>query len=707
VLFVAALASVVLLSGFAYLLASVPLPAEDPLRQTTFICSAAVDAGCGPDNAMAALSAEEDRVNVRLDEVPDVLVDAVLAAEDRDFFDHAGLDPVGIGRALLSDLRNQEAKQGGSTITQQYVKTVYLSSERTVSRKLKEAVLAIKLERELEKEEILERYLNAVYFGRGAYGVQAASRAYFGKDVGDVALHEAAFLASLIRSPESADPSRDVEEAQRRRATVLTAMLEEGWIDQSAHDAANEVPWVANDTFRARTAKQGLGTVEGAEHGTEYFVEYVRRQLAEKYGEDVVYGGGLRVYTTLDLGMQEAAFDAVTETLNQPGDPAAALVAVDEAGLVRAMMGGRDFGSGEGESEVNYALGQRAGGSGRQPGSAFKPFVLAEAVKQGISVRSVFNAPARMVFPNADVDGDWTVRNYANTPQGKLDLIGATRASSNTVYAQLMLEVGPENVVRLANEMGIEHELPAVNSLVLGTGETSPYDMAAAYSTLARRGVRITPTVVTKVEQVQPDGDVTVLEQWAPDPQQVLSQQEADIVTHCLEQVVEEGTGKAAAFGRDAAGKTGTTQSNRDAWFVGYTPKLTAAVWMGYPGKPGELTPEMNSVHGREVTGGSFPAEIWRRFMGDALVDEPSGVFPTITKFPGTIVNPRLGLSSGDPDEDDSTSTSSSSSSSTSSTAPDPTTTTTAPPTTTTTKPPPSTTTTRPPPPTTTTLAPN
>jgi penicillin-binding protein 1A len=674
VLFVACLAAVVLLSGFGYLLTNIPLPDEDPLRQTTFICAAGVTSSCGPDNAMAQLSAEEDRVNVRLEDVPDVLVDAVLAAEDRDFFTHGGLDPVGIGRALWSDLRNREAKQGGSTITQQYVKTVYLSSERTVTRKLKEAVLAVKLERELDKEEILERYLNAIYFGRGAYGVQAASRAYFGKDVDALVLHEAAFLASLIRSPESADPSRDAEEATRRRATVLTAMLEEGWIDQASYATADAVPWVAGTTFEPRTQKQGLGTVAGADYGTEHFVEHVRRLLADKYGESAVYGGGLRVYTTLDLEMQEAAYEAVVGTLDQEGDPAGALVAVDDRGRVRAMMGGRDFGSGEGESEVNYALGTRAGGSGRQPGSSFKPFVLAEAVKQGISVRSVFNAPGRMVFPDANDGDDWTVRNYGGTPQGRLDLIGATRVSSNTVYAQLMLEVGPANVVRLAKEMGIQHDLPAVSSLVLGTGETSPYDMAAAYSTLARRGVRITPTVITKVEQVEEDGSVTVLEEWSPDDERVLSEQEADIVTHCLEQVIESGTGKAAAIGRDAAGKTGTTQENRDAWFVGYTPTLTAAVWMGYPGTPGEVTPPMDSVHGREVTGGSFPAEIWRRFMREALAGERSGTFPEVTRFPGRVLNPGLRL----PD-DGGGATTSSSSTSTSSTAPEGTTTTLAP----------------------------
>jgi penicillin-binding protein 1A len=634
-----------LLTGIGYVLSNVPLPEDDPLRQTTFICSSAVTEQCGPNNAIAKLSAEEDRVNVRLDDVPEVLVQAVLAAEDRDFFAHGGIDPVGIGRALFADLRNRHAKQGGSTITQQYVKTVYLSRERTVTRKVKEAVLAVKLERELTKKEILERYLNAVYFGRGAYGVQAAARAYFDKDVAGVSLADAAYLAGLIRSPESADASRDQNEATRRRLTVLDAMLDEGWVDQAAHDEAAAQPWTPGQTFRARTTKEGLGTVAGSEYGTEFFVEHVRQVLIAKYGEDVLYGGGLRVYTTIDLALQQAAYQAVAEVLDRPDDPAGALVAVDDKGEVKAMMGGRHFGQGEGETEVNYALGKRGGGSGRQAGSSFKPFVLATAVTQGVSVRSVFQAPGQIVLPKANNGADWKVRNYGGTPQGVLDIVGATKVSSNTVFAQLMLEVGPKNVVNLAHEMGIETDLPEVNSLVLGTGEVSPYEMASAYSTLARRGVHIDPTVITKVEQVDESGNVTVLMQASPASTRVLSEQESDIVTTCLQGVIQGGTGGAANIGRSAAGKTGTTQENRDAWFAGYTPKLTAVVWMGYPGgKRDEVTPPMDNVHGKAVTGGSFPAEIWARFMRNALEGVDSGTLHTVSSFPGTILNPTLEL---------------------------------------------------------------
>jgi penicillin-binding protein 1A len=424
-------------------------------------------------------------------------------------------------------------------------------------------------------------------------------------------------------------------------------MREADYIDDETLRQADAVPW-NETTVRPRSERQGLGEVAGAEIGTEYFVEHVRQVLTERYGEDAVYGGGLRVYTTLDHRMQRAAWDAVTTTLDQPDDPAAALVSVDDGGHVRAMVGGRDFGRSEGESEVNYALGRQGGGSGRQAGSAFKPFVLATAVQQGISVRSGFRGPGRIVLRGANNGADWTVENYGGTQQGNLDLIAATRVSSNTAYAQLMLEVGPQNVVETANRLGITSELPAVNSLVLGTGEVSPYEMAGAFATFARRGMRIDPTVITRVEQVDEKGEVSVLDEWQASAERVMSEDEADVVNHCLQQVVQRGTGRAADIDRPVAGKTGTTQENRDAWFVGFTPQLSTAVWMGYPGEPGEETPPMDNVHGREVTGGSFPAEIWARFMRVALEGAPSEDFPSVTSFPGDVLNSRLTATTAD-----------------------------------------------------------
>ena len=680
--------------GAAAVVLNIALPPEETLLQTSFVCAADVTEACGPDNAIATFSAEEDRINVRLDEVPAVLQQAVLATEDRDYYEHGGIDPVGIGRALYNDVRGRGVRQGGSTITQQYVKNVYLTSERSIVRKLKEAVLAVKLERELEKDEILERYLNTIYFGRGAYGVGAATRAYFGKDVRQIGLPEASYLAGLIRSPGGADALENPEEAARRRRTVLGAMAEEGYISPADQQAVDVTP-IETGVAPLRD-RQGLGTVTGNTAddniGTKYFVEAVRRQVAEQYGEDTLYGGGLRIYTTLDFDMQRAAWEAVTSTLDEEGDPAAALVAVDEYGYVKAMVGGADFEA----NQVNLALGADAGGSGRGAGSSFKPFVLAEAVRQGISLNSKFNAPGSMTFPGvqgAKEGEDWKVGNYGGTEQGVLDLVDATRVSSNTAYAQLMLEVGPQNVATLAERLGVTATYDVVPSLVLGSGDVSPLDMAVGYSTFANRGVHNDPIMIARIEQVDEDGDVDVIDQAVPTGERVLTEAEADQITYCLRQVVEGGTGTSAKIGKPAAGKTGTTQDNKDAWFVGYTPTLTAAVWMGYADKlPDGTLPTMNEdsavsrSHGlRGVTGGSLPAEIWQKFMRDVTDGVDTGTFEEPRGFPGRILNEVLQQTTTT-ERRSTTSATADSSSTTSTTEPEEeTTTTTAPPPTTTT----------------------
>jgi penicillin-binding protein 1A len=681
-LFLGGLGTVAGLGGIASIVFNIDLPPVDPLLQTTFVCSVDVTDACGPDNAIATFSAEEDRINVPLEELPEVLTQAVLATEDRDFFEHGGVDPVGIARALYQDAKGSGARQGGSTITQQYVKNAYLTSERSITRKIKEAVLSVKLEQELDKHEILERYLNTIYFGRGAYGVGAASRAYFGKDVRQIGLPEASYLAGLIRSPGSADAQEDPTEAPRRRATVLAAMTKVGYITAAEASQVDAMGWEYVRPRRDRTKLQLREDWQGI--GAEYFIEAIRIDVAKRYGEDMLYGGGLRIYTTLDHDMQAAAWSAVTSTLDQPDDPDAALVAVDELGHVRAMVGGRDMET----QKVNLALGKAGGGSGRQAGSSFKPFVLAEAIQQGISLNSKFEAPARLVIPRANAGEDWTVRNYAETEQGVLDLVDATRVSSNTAYAQLMMEVGPEAVVDMAHQLGVSAELPAVNSLVLGTGEVSVLDMASAFSTFANRGIRNDPALVTRIDQVDQDGHLSVVERSSPSGQRVLSDQEADLVTYCLRQVVEAGSGRTANIGPAVAGKTGTTQDNRDAWFVGYNPKLTAAVWMGYAGAPGEEVRFMNNVHGREVTGGSFPAEIWAKFMRAATKGMEVDRFPQPTSFPGRELNEKLELPTS---STSSTSSTTAPEESTSTTEPAESTTTTVAPSTTTTGAPPTT----------------
>jgi penicillin-binding protein 1A len=670
--------------GITAVVFNIELPPEESLLQTSFVCAADVTEACGPDNAIATFSAEEDRINVALDDVPEVLTAAVLATEDRDFYEHGGVDPVGISRALYNDLRGRGVRQGGSTITQQYVKNVYLTSERSIGRKVKEAVLAVKLERELEKDEILERYLNTIYFGRGAYGVGAATRAYFGKDVRDIGLPEASYLAGLIRSPGGADALANPEEAARRRGTVLTAMVQEGYIDADDQAVIEAMPIQTN--VIEPSDRTGLGPVQGDDIGTKYFVEAVRRQVAERYGEDTLYGGGLRIYTTIDFDAQRAAWDAVTSTLDQEGDPDAALVAVDEYGHVKAMVGGRDFE----ENELNLALtgstdfGLDWGGTGRGAGSSFKPFVLAEAMRQDVSLNSMFNAPGSMTFPGVPgekPDEDWKVSNYGGTEQGVLDIVDATRVSSNTAYAQLMLQVGPQAVADLAGRLGVGADLPALPSLVLGSGDVSPLDMAVGYSTFANRGVHNDPVMIAKVEQVDDDGNLEVIDQAVPSGDRVLTEDEADLVTYCLEGVVEDGTGTAAAIDKPVAGKTGTTQNNKDAWFVGYTPELTAAVWMGYADPlPDGTVPTMDADSAvaksrglSGVTGGSLPAEVWAKFMRVATEGDDATAFEEPTSFPGRVLNEQLDPTTTT--EATSSTSSTTSSSTTSTTAEDTTTT--------------------------------
>jgi penicillin-binding protein 1A len=607
-------------------LAQVPLPPAAEQAQTTFLTDL-------HGERLASIDSGENRVPVRLAAVPQRLVDAVLATEDRSFFSHGGIDPVGILRATWADARGRNL-QGGSTITQQYVKQTFLDpKDRTVWRKLREASLSVKLERRYQKREILERYLNTVYFGRGAYGVQAASRAYFGKDVGDLDLGEAALLAGLIRSPETADPGTRPEAATARRDRSLSAMRRAGKISRKQYEAAKAVPL---DAAALQRGKQEPDVVDPASTG--YFVEYVRAELVRRYGEQVTYQRGLRVKTTLDLGLQRLAYDAVYKTLDRPdSDPRAALVSIDGQGRVVAMVGGRDFtNAADPKGKVNLAVGREGGGSGRQAGSTFKPFVLAAVVKNGFTVQSAFPAPPEVILPKADNGKDYPVANFKDQDfGGSVNLIDATANSINTVYVQAQQAVGAEKVVEVAKAAGIRSDLEPNASLVLGTEEVSVLELASAYSTFADRGVHVEPRTILEVRR----GDGTVLLPERPAPStRVLDRSDADVVNQVLRQVVERGTGTNAKVGVPLAGKTGTTQDNADAWFVGYTPKLTTAVWMGYAEGNAK---KMTKVRGIEVNGGSFPARIFRRYLTEVVKDpQYVGDFPTVSTFPGKTLKP-------------------------------------------------------------------
>jgi len=634
VLLLVALFAVVAASGGSFVIwNTTELPKKDPpLPETTFVCAADVTSNCNQDNSIAQLSGSNDRVLVTYDQIPSIFIQALVSAEDKEFFRHEGVDPNGVARALVANLRNDSVQQGGSTITQQYVKNVYLSNERTWERKIKEAILAIKLDRELPKQEILERYLNTIYFGRGAYGIEAASRIYFGKHVESLGLQESAYLAGLIREPEGidaqrlpGDPQRDEQQkgATVRRTQVLDTMQSEGYITPEARDAVKAEGW--DYVLPRPVSSTNFGKVAHPELGTEYFLDYVHHWLVSsgQFTDSQVYGGGLRVYTTLDFSAQAAAYDSIRSTLDRPNDPSASIVALDDKGRVRAMVGGFDYNA----SKVNLAVGQDGGGSGRQPGSSFKPLILAQYLADGQSLGQVYDAPAKKIF---DLPGErWTVANYGDAEQGQLNVVEATKKSSNTAYAQIMQDViktrGIDNIVATAERMGITGDLPKVPSLVLGTGSVSVLDMASAYSTFADEGEHIGPYVVTKVT----NSSGQVLWEAPFNRERVLPKEVAATVGYVLNQVVEQGTGTGARFGQSLAGKTGTTENYRDAWFVGYTCKMTAAVWVGYPTPDDQgRTKYMQGVHGINVAGGTLPSTIFSKFMKRAAAGLQSCPFP-------------------------------------------------------------------------------
>jgi penicillin-binding protein 1A len=587
------------IAGFAYVYSSVELPEEPPVLESSVILDA-------EGEEIAVLQKDGLRVPVELDEVAPVAVEALIAAEDRRFYDHGGVDPLGMVRAVVSNLRG--GTQGGSTITQQLVKNSYLDSERTLTRKVKEAVLSMKLEREADKDEILERYLNTVYFGRGTYGIESAARIYFDTTAADLTLPQAALLVGLLRAPETADPVGNEQEARRRRQTVLDAMAETGAITE------RRARRVGNRQLGAQPEPSSVTLSAGV---APHFVEWIRAEAIEKFGAETVYGGGLRITTTLDLDDQRAAEAAIETVLDEPDDPQASLVALDREGAVKAYVGGRDFES----LQVDLARGEAGGGTGRQPGSTFKPFVLAAALEQDIPLGSLYQAPATIEIETPE--GPYEVGNYGGQEFGTVDLNAATADSVNTVYAQLAQDVGPGKVVSLAERAGITSEMQPNASLVLGTNEVSVLDLADSYLTFARDGERVEPWAIARIEDA--DGDV-LLEHGPPAVDPAIDQGAARAVTHALRGVIEDGTGTAAAIDRPAAGKTGTTQGNGDAWFAGYTPDYVATVWMGYPEGPSR---PMTDVHGGPVTGGGLSAEIWRVFMEQAVSDlEPRDFEP-------------------------------------------------------------------------------
>lgn len=611
---------------------TVPRPHERVVSMPTTV----VDAAGQP---LGTFREFELTVPTQPGDIPQVLRDAVVAAEDRQFWEHEGVDLRGLARAALENSRRRAVVQGGSTITQQLVKNRYLSTERTLDRKLDEMILAARLEQERTKEEILFEYLDTTYFGAGAYGVGAAARTYFHKSVSELTASEAALLAGLIPAPSELGPRENPFGAEARRQEVLQAMHEEGYLDDAELERAlAEQLWFAGLGAPDRPATVYHPAEEPQVSPSPYFLDAVRQELVARLGEDLVFRGGLRVETTLDPGLQAAAEESVASTLEGIDPPVAmSLVAVDPAtGHVRALVGGRDWSA----SQVNLALG---GSLGMQPGSSFKPFVLAAALEAGIDPDTVYPAPASWSVPGCAGEG-CTVQNYGGRSYGSMTLRSATWSSVNTVYAALIDEVGPDRVAALAARLGISTIDPETTygvSLALGAAEVSPLDMAGAYAVLAARGRRAAPTTLARV--TAPDGSV-LLDHRHPAGEQVMHPAVADTVTDVLAGVVTSGTGTAAGFGRPVAGKTGTAEDYRAAWFVGYTPQLATAVWMGHADQPRPL----EGIGGyATVTGGSLPAEGFASFMSRAHEGWPEleftepGPLPAPEGRAGVVPGPR------------------------------------------------------------------
>jgi penicillin-binding protein 1A len=558
-------------------------------------------------SVLAVLADTEARLPVHLDDLPPHVRQAVLAAEDARFYTHRGVDTKAVLRAFVRTLGGE--LQGGSTITQQLAKLNYTAGERTVLRKLREALYASKLERRYSKDQLLERYVNQVYFGEGAYGIQAAAREFFEIDAQRLSPAQAALLAGKIRAPGALDPRRHPDRVLRRRDQVLDRMSELGWLSGRALESARREP---------------LSLAPPKGHGLSrapHFVEFVKREASRlnALGPDPetrisqLFTGGYQLETTLDPKIFEATVAAVSDRLGEIGDPLTATASVEPGtGAIRSLFGGLDF------ATTQFDPSSRGG---RQPGSAFKPFVYLAALAKGIDPRTTFDgASGRRI----GCYGDRPVANYAGEDAGgRVDVDTALAHSVNVVFVDLGCRVGVHAVIAAARQAGIpENATKAQGALFLGGLDrgVSPLTMATAYATFAAGGVYAEPYAIRSIRD--PGGEIVHVHRRST--RQAFSPEVVGVLNQALQRVVSEGTGRAAAIGRPMAGKTGTTQDNGDAWFVGYVPQVATAVWVGYePRRP------MLDVHGRTVTGGSFPAAIFADLMGSGLQGVPVRPIPT------------------------------------------------------------------------------
>lgn len=550
---------------------------------------------------ITTLHSDQNRLPIDINKVPQNLQNAFIAAEDNRFYEHIGIDPIGIFRAIFANLTNRGIAQGGSTITQQLAKNAFLSQEQTLKRKIQEAMLALEIEHKYSKKEILEMYMNQIYFGQGAYGIQTAAKTYFNKDVNELTLTQCAMLAGLPKSPNYYSPFNNLNEAKKRKNVVLDQMVKYGYVSAAeAEDAKNQ--------------DLGLSKSHQSKEADEYasFIDYVSQQVAKKYGDDALYKEGLKIYTTMDVDKQHAAVRAIRNLPNNYTDengltqPQAAIVSIDpKTGHILAMVGGR------GQDSFN-----RASMAVRQPGSAFKPFVYLTALQHDMTPDTTMN-------DQPVTYGNWSPKNAGGSYSGTMTLSDALAHSVNTIAVQLADQVGTKNIIANAKKMGITTLDAKDDNLAMALGGltkgVTPLEMASAYGTFANKGVHVKPTAIVKI--LDRNGnvleDASTLEKEETKTR-VMSEREAYEMTTMLEGVIDHGTGTAAAIGRPAAGKTGTTDDNKDAWFVGYTPDIVTAVWIG---------DDTGSHSLGEIYGGTIPAEIWKDYMSSATSDESGGDF--------------------------------------------------------------------------------
>ena len=550
---------------------------------------------------ITTLHSDQNRLPIDINKVPQNLQNAFIAAEDNRFYEHIGIDPIGIFRAIFANLTNRGIAQGGSTITQQLAKNAFLSQEQTLKRKIQEAMLALEIEHKYSKKEILEMYMNQIYFGQGAYGIQTAAKTYFNKDVNELTLTQCAMLAGLPKSPNYYSPFNNLNEAKKRKNVVLDQMVKYGYVSAAeAEDAKNQ--------------DLGLSKSHQSKEADEYasFIDYVSQQVAKKYGDDALYKEGLKIYTTMDVDKQHAAVRAMRNLPNNYTDengltqPQAAIVSIDpKTGHILAMVGGR------GQDSFN-----RASMAVRQPGSAFKPFVYLTALQHDMT-------PDTTMDDQPVTYGSWSPKNAGGSYSGTMTLSDALAHSVNTIAVQLADRVGTKNIIANAKKMGITTLDAKDDNLAMALGGltkgVTPLEMASAYGTFANKGVHVKPTAIVKI--LDRNGnvleDASTLEKEETKTR-VMSEREAYEMTTMLEGVIDHGTGTAAAIGRPAAGKTGTTDDNKDAWFVGYTPDIVTAVWIG---------DDTGSHSLGEIYGGTIPAEIWKDYMSSATSDESGSDF--------------------------------------------------------------------------------